>query len=105
VSGNAPVFVSRQGPETWTVLIWARPGGAVDAVDGVMDGRLTVKVRAKAVDNKANEAIAAFLAGRLGLKARQVEVAAGRTGRRKTVVITAPREPDWRALSEAGSAP
>jgi uncharacterized protein YggU (UPF0235/DUF167 family) len=99
VSGDAPVFVARQGPEKWTVLVWAKPGGSVAAAAGVVDGRLTVKVRAKAVDNKANEAIAAFLARRLGLRPRQVEVVGGRTGRRKTVAVTSRTEPDWSALA------
>jgi len=99
VSGIAPTFVSRQGPDRWTVLVWAKPGGSVDAVDGVLDGRLMVKVRAKAVDNKANQAVAAVLAERLGLRARQVEVVSGRTCRRKTVAVTAPEEPDWGVLA------
>jgi len=99
MTGVAPAFISRQGPERWTVLVWAKPGGSVDAVDGVLDGRLMVKVRAKAVDNKANRAVAAVLAERLGLRARQVEVVSGLTGRRKTVAVTAPEEPDWGVLA------
>ncbi len=105
MSGKAPDFVTRQGPEKWTVLVWAKPGGSVDAAEGVMDGRLMVKVRAKAVDNKANEAIAAFLARRLGLKPRQVEVVAGRTGRRKTVAVTSRMEPDWSVLASMRGTP
>ena len=99
MSGITPEFVSRQEPGKWAVRVWAKPGGSADVVDGVLDGRLMVKVRAKAVDNKANQAIAAVLADRLGLRARQVEVVSGRTGRRKTVAVTAPEEPDWSVLA------
>jgi len=99
VSGDAPEFVARQGPQRWTVLIWAKPGGSADMVDGVLDGRVVVKVRAKAVDNKANQAIAAVLADRLGLRSRQAEVVSGRACRRKTVAVTAPEEPDWSVLA------
>jgi uncharacterized protein YggU (UPF0235/DUF167 family) len=99
VSGDAPEFVNRQGPQQWTVLVWAKPGGSTDMVDGVLDGRVVVKVRAKAVDNKANQAVAAVLADRLGLRSRQAEVVSGRAGRRKTVAVTAPEEPDWSVLA------
>jgi len=98
-AGAGPAFMSRHGPERWTVRGWAKPGGWVDAVDGVLDGRLMVKVGAKAVDNKANRAVAAVLAERLGLRTRQVEVVSGLTGRRKTVAVTAPEEPDWGVLA------
>lgn len=99
MSGNTPAYVSRQGPEKWSVLVWAKPGGSLDAVDGVQDGRLMVKVRAKAVDNKANKAIAAVVADRLGLRTRQVEVVSGCACRRKTLAVTAPEEPDWSVLA------
>jgi uncharacterized protein YggU (UPF0235/DUF167 family) len=50
------------------------------------------------VDNKANEALVAFLAGLLGLKRSQVSLAAGASSRDKTLLIVSDSEPDWARL-------
>jgi len=95
MNATLPCFVTRDGRGEWILAVWAQPGGSADAIAGERDGLLRVKVRAKAVDNKANAALESFLAQRLGLKARQVRIDAGRTGRRKTFRIDAEAEPDW----------
>lgn len=95
MSKAKPEFVAADEPGAWKVEVWAQPGGAKDAIVGLHEGRLKVKVRAKAVDNKANQALEAFLAQRLGLRARQVRIDSGRTSRRKTFRIEAEFEPDW----------
>ncbi len=103
MSQPLPEFVTRDVSGAWRVEVWAQPGGAKDVIAGLRDGRLMVKVRAKAVDNKANEALEAFLAHCLGLKARQVRIDSGRTGRRKTFRVEAGAEPDWSGVLPDGT--
>lgn len=98
MSKEKPEFVAVDEPGAWRIDVWAQPGGAKDAIAGLHEGRLKVKVRAKAVDNKANRALEAFLAQRLGLRARQVRIDSGRTSRRKTFRIEAEFEPDWSGI-------
>ena len=52
------------------------------------DGRLKIAVTAPPVDGAANAAVIELLAKALGIPARQVEVIAGASSRRKTVRIS-----------------
>lgn len=70
------------------------PNAARDAVEGwrdTADGRthLAVRVRAVPEDGKANAALVALLARRLGIPKRDVDVIRGATSRLKTVRIAA----------------
>ncbi|HHH41550.1 MAG TPA: YggU family protein [Chloroflexi bacterium] len=56
-------------------------------VMGVQGEALKVRVAAPPVEGKANEALRAFLAERLGLRRQQVEIVAGHRGRRKVVRV------------------
>lgn len=76
------------------LLVKAQPGAARDEIAGVVDDaeggrRLKVRVRAKPEDGKANAAIAALLAGALGLPKSAVSIEAGETSRSKRVRIVA----------------
>ena len=103
MSGARPEFVAQEGPGSWRLEVWAQPGGSMDAVAGTHQGRLKIKVRAKAVDNKANEALEAYLAKMLGLKTRQVRIASGLANRRKTFLVLSEVEPDWNGVVLAGT--
>lgn len=83
------------------VLLWVQPGAKQDAAVGVVDGRLKVKLKAQAQENKANEALVAFLAKSLGLPRSSLELTSGQTSRKKTIRVKAGFEPDWHALDEA----
>lgn len=63
------------------------PGASRTRVLGELDGRLKVAVAAPAERGKANDALIAFLAKRLGLRRRQVRIATGATSAVKTVSI------------------
>ncbi|MBI5836305.1 MAG: DUF167 domain-containing protein [Candidatus Eisenbacteria bacterium] len=64
------------------------PGAPRDAVDGEMsDGRVKLRLRARAVEGAANEALVAFVAGRLGVPRRAVRIASGLTARMKTLEV------------------
>lgn len=83
------------------LLVWVQPGAKKDAVEGVVDGRLKVKLKAQAVENKANEALVAYLAKRMGLPRRALDLSAGHTSRKKTIRVEPGFGPDWRTLDEA----
>lgn len=71
--------------------IRAVPGARHERVDGIaMDARdrphLVVRLRAPAIEGKANAALLAFLAKRLHCPRSRLELAAGATGRLKRVL-------------------
>jgi len=70
-----------------TIEVRAVPGGSRDVVAGRVGTAFKVKVRAPAVDGKANEAVCRFLAQRLGLPRSHVRILRGETARLKTLRI------------------
>jgi len=52
------------------------------------DGTIKIKLTAPPVDGKANEALIEFLAKVLNIKANQLDIVAGQTGRDKLITIT-----------------
>lgn len=98
---GAPEFVVPAGPGAWLVRIWAQPGAKRSEAVGLYQGRLRLRLAAPAVDNKANEALAGWLADRLGLKPRQVTLVGGRASRDKTVRIECDASPDWSRVTRA----
>jgi len=66
------------------VRVKAVPGASSDAVAGLLGDRLKVRVAAPAEGGRANEAIAALLAGALGVGRRDVQLVEGPTQARKT---------------------
>lgn len=69
------------------MLIHCQPGAKVTRVMGEHGGRLKMALNAPAVDNKANEALVAWLSERLSVPRRQVEIVSGQTSRQKRVVV------------------
>lgn len=98
-------FVNFAGNGTWRVAVWVQPGSKTDRPAGLYQGCAKIKLSAPAVDNKANKALVAFVAKRLGLKKRQIEIETGHTDRRKRLAVNAAVEPDWeRLLPPVGTA-
>jgi uncharacterized protein (TIGR00251 family) len=64
------------------------PNARRSEVVGVFGEAIKVKVQAPAVDGKANEALRDFLAERLGIPTRDIELVAGEKSRDKTLAIT-----------------
>lgn len=64
-----------------------QPGAARTEFAGRHGERLKLRLAARAVDGKANEALVAFLAEHYGVPRRNVRIAAGLKSRRKRVVI------------------
>jgi uncharacterized protein len=70
-----------------TVAVRAHPGASRDVVALLPDGGLDVRLRARAVEGRANAALVGVLAERLGLRKRDVEIVAGTRARQKLVRI------------------
>ena len=65
----------------------AIPNAPRDEVAGWLGDAVKVRVRAPALESRANEALLAFLAVKLGLPRRAVALVRGDKSRRKTVRI------------------
>ena len=71
------------------------PGAKNDAVEGTLaDGRIKIRLRARAVEGAANEALVEFVAERLGVARRAVRILRGERSRMKTLEVDGlgPRE-------------
>lgn len=78
----------RVGPRTWSVIrlpVRVHPGAARDVVVLQDDGVLDVRLRARAVEGQANEALVRVLADRLLLRVRDVRLVQGLRSRQKLV--------------------
>ncbi len=64
-----------------------QPGAKVSRVVGLHDERLKLQLNAPPLENRANEALVAWLATRLGLPRKQIEILSGQTSRQKRVLV------------------
>jgi len=72
---------------TARLVLHVQPRARRTEVAGRYGDAIRVRLAAPPVDGAANEALVRFLADALGVPARAVRIAAGHTGRRKTVTI------------------
>jgi uncharacterized protein (TIGR00251 family) len=63
------------------------PRASSNAIDGVLDGSLRIRVTAAAVEGAANGALVNLLADALGVARRDVRIVAGATSRQKLIVV------------------
>jgi uncharacterized protein (TIGR00251 family) len=85
----------RRKGERLLLEVHVQPGASRTAVAGLHDGRLRVRLAARAVDGHANAALVDFIATRLGAAKRGVSIEAGAAARRKRVlVLGATRAPE-----------
>lgn len=98
---DLPSYAQADKDGGYRVLVWVQPGAKREGPAGVVEGRLKVKLRAQALENKANQALVEFLAKRLGIPRNALELTAGLSSRKKTVRVKAGATPDWRSMDEA----
>jgi uncharacterized protein (TIGR00251 family) len=77
----------RPAPTGTFLDVVVQPKASREGVGPVQNGRLKVRVHAPPADNAANEAVVRLVAGILDLPRAAVSLAAGRTGRRKTLLV------------------
>lgn len=70
-----------------TLAVRVHPGARRNGVGGVHDGALKVSLTAPPSDGRANEALIALLAERLGIPRARVSLLGGATSRSKTIRI------------------
>lgn len=83
---SLPAFASVRGDDL-EIRVKAVPGAKRDEVVGALGDRLKVRVAQPPEGGRANEAIRALLAERLGVPLRDVEIVQGATNPQKTVRI------------------
>lgn len=97
-------FREREGRTTLTLHV--QPGAKTSSVSGTHGDALKIKLAAPPVDGKANAALIAFVADRLGVAKSAVRLKSGQTSRHKILEITgAPTDSLERLLPEAIDAP
>ena len=70
-----------------TLDLHVQPGASRTEFAGRHGERIKIRIAARAVDGKANEALIEFLAAHFGVPRRNVRITAGLKSRQKRVVI------------------
>lgn len=83
----------RAAPGGVLVEIVVQPRASRTRVVGEHGDRLKLQVAAPPVDGEANAAVIAFLAETFSVPKRDVELVAGATGKRKTLLVRGVDEP------------
>ena len=71
-----------------TFAVRVVPRASRNEIAGIHGDALKIRLTAPPVEGRANEALIAFLARRLGVRKSQVEIVAGATSRRKMIRVT-----------------
>lgn len=85
--------VCRETPDGSVIRVKVKPNASREAIEGVADGMLSIRVTAPPVDDRANRAVTRLLADLLGLAPSRVEVLRGGTSRRKEILARGWRPP------------
>ena len=83
----------RRSGDALIITVRVQPGAKQDGVLGVAAGALRVRLKAPAIEGRANAALCALLAERLGTAKSRVEVLQGSSGRTKRVAVRGARWP------------
>ena len=82
------------------VEVYLQPRAARAEFAGRYGDRIKIRVPARPVDGRANQALLDFLAAEFGVPRASVTLLGGAQARAKRVLIEAPRrEPDWAAAT------
>ena len=91
-------WYSRAADGGWIVRVHAQPGARRTEVAGLHGDALKIRVREPALEDRANEALAEFLAVALGVAKRDVVLAAGARSREKRFEVRDARADPARLL-------
>ena len=87
MSAGFDAAVTTAGGET-RIAVRLVPRASVDAIAGVQDGAVRLRVNAPPVDGKANAAALRFLAVVLGLRVGDLRIVSGARSRSKVIGVT-----------------
>lgn len=82
-----PAWLAPEGGDKVMLVLSVQPGARRTEIVGEFNNTLKLRLAAAPVEGKANEALCAFLAKRLGLRLRDVEMVSGATSRSKRVLL------------------
>ena len=83
-------FVIQEKPDGLIVNIRVQPRSSRNQIAGLHGDALKLNLTAPPVDNAANKALAAYLAGLLPVAKSAITIVSGQTGRNKQVMIGCP---------------
>lgn len=86
---DAPAWLRRGADGSVTLTLHIQPGAKRTEVAGEHGDALKLRLAAPPVDGKANAALLAFVAERLGVAKSAVLLKSGQTSRRKVVEVAA----------------
>jgi uncharacterized protein (TIGR00251 family) len=78
---------ARRTADGWSFALHVQPGAKRSAAAGLHGERLKLRIAAPALDGRANDALVAFVAERLGIARARVTVAKGGRSRDKLLVV------------------
>ncbi len=83
-----------------TFTVYVVPGSRQEGIVGLYGEALRVRLRAPAMEGKANQALRTFLAEQLQVPVNAVEILSGHTSRRKVVRVIGVTALEVRSLVE-----
>jgi uncharacterized protein YggU (UPF0235/DUF167 family) len=95
-----PSYIGERGGSA-RISVRVTPGAAADAIVGPRENWLVVRVRARAVEGKANESLRRLIAKACGVGAGRVRIVHGHGGRRKLLQVEGLGAGDAARLLEA----
>ena len=94
---NTPWFSWKNN--TLTLRVYLQPGTKENAVCGLFNHRLKIKIKAPPVAGKANREVIELLSAEFQTSKSHINISNGKLGRNKTIEINSPaRLPDWFAV-------
>jgi uncharacterized protein (TIGR00251 family) len=86
------------GKDGWYITVKVQPGAPKNELRSTPDGTLHIKLKAQALENKANEALLIFLAQLLEVRKTGIMLTSGAKSRNKRIFVSADLNPNWDAL-------
>lgn len=94
-----PEYVTRVEKGLFRLNVWVQPGAKKNALCGLHQGHLKLKIQAPPSEGRANKEVVDFLARHFGIKRSRVRVESGQKARKKSILINTENEPDWAGIT------
>lgn len=94
------MFETQTTDEGIVFAVYVQPRASANAVAGVHENALKIRLTAPPVDNAANRMCIRFLSKTLGIPASRMEILAGHGSRKKKLLIRFPEGSDPKAAGD-----